>query len=169
MPDKPTDILVMPHFSGAANPYMDSRSKAAVIGLTFEHTKYDLYRALMEGATYEIMVNIECLESFGIHIKKLIATGGGAASEEWLKIKADILGRTIISLYAKEAGTCGTCMITAAAVGACKDLDEARRIFVREKNVYMPETENAEKYKKNYKAYKRIYKAACSVTEVLYE
>ena len=50
--DNPTGILVMPHFAGAATPYMDNESKAVIVGLTLEHTNADLYKAVMEGVTY---------------------------------------------------------------------------------------------------------------------
>ena len=165
VPDAPTDILILPHFSGAANPYMDSSSKAVIAGLTLEHTNYDLYKALMEGVTYEIMTNIEHLESFGINFDKLIATGGGASSPVWLQIKADILNRPVTALSAKEAGACGTCMMTAVAIGLCKSLEDARNIFVVEKKQYLPNAEKTEIYKKKYGAYKKLYKAVRPIIE----
>lgn len=165
--DEPTKILIMPHFAGAANPYMDNSSKAAIIGLTLEHTNYDLYKALMEGVTYEIMTNIEHLESFGIKFDKLIATGGGATSKKWLQIKSDILSRPITTVNAKEVGACGTCMLTAVSVGICRDLDEARNVFVKEKDVFLPNAEIAKTYKKCYNAYKDMYASVRNVVKEL--
>ncbi len=155
---KPTGILVLPHFAGAANPYMDNDSKAVMLGLTLEHKGEDIYKALMEGVTYEIMLNIDHLESFGIKPKTLYATGGGASSDVWLQIKADILNRPVTSLLAKEAGTCGTCMMCGVATGVYKDLYEARKYFVKEKKTFFPDPENAKVYNKYYNAYKNIYK-----------
>ncbi len=157
--EEPSGIIVMPHFAGAANPYMDNGSKAAILGLTLEHTDADLYKALMEGVTYEIMTNIEHLETFGITPKKLYATGGGASSDVWLQIKADILNRSITSLDAKEVGACGTCMMVGVAMGIYKNLYEAKEFFVKEKKTYTPCADNVEKYKKYYTAYKNIYRA----------
>ncbi|MBQ4526789.1 MAG: carbohydrate kinase [Clostridia bacterium] len=157
IPDSPTGILVMPHFSGAANPYMDSLSKAAMIGLTLEHKSEDLYKALMEGVTYEILTNIEHLKEFGINPEMLCATGGGAFSEVWMQIKADILSRPVASLESKEAGTAGTCMMTGVALGIYKDLYEAKEKFVKIKKIYEPNPENASLYEKLYNAYKNIY------------
>ena len=97
--DEPTGILIMPHFTGAANPYMDSGSRAAIAGLSLEHTNYDIYKALMEGVTYEILINIEHLEGFGIKPKQFFATGGGASSKKWLEIKADILNLSLIHIF----------------------------------------------------------------------
>lgn len=157
--DTPTGILVMPHFAGAANPYMDSGTRAAIIGLSFEHTGLDIYKALMEGVTYEIMLNIEHLESFGIVPKTLCATGGGATSEVWLQIKADILNRPVTSVDAKEVGTLGACMLAGCAAGIFKDLYQARDVFVRTKKTFLPNAENAAKYKALYGAYRKIYSA----------
>ncbi len=154
---KPTDILILPHFSGAANPYMDTSSKAAILGLTLEHTKYDIYKALMEGVTYEMMTNIEHLKSFGIEIDKLVATGGGALSSVWLQIKADILNRPITTITAKEAGTAGTCMLTAVASELFENLKDAGKVFVKENKTCMPKEDNAKIYQKQYNKYKKIY------------
>lgn len=157
--EDPTGIMILPHFAGAANPYMDNGSKAAMLGLTLEHTDADIYKALMEGVTYEIMTNIEHLESFGIKPEKLFATGGGAMSDVWLQIKADILNRPVTALLAKEAGTCGTCMMTGVAVGIYKDLYEAKAVFVKEKKTFTPNVEKVKIYRKIYNAYKNIYNA----------
>lgn len=157
--DNPTGLLVMPHFACAANPYMDNGSKAAILGLTLEHTDADLYKALMKGVTYEIMLNIDHLKSAGIELEKLYATGGGASSDVWLQIKADILNRPISALDAGEVGACGTCMMAGVAIGLYKDLYEAKKCFVKHKNTFMPDNKNAAKYKKLYNAYKNIYSA----------
>ena len=163
--DEPSGILVMPHFAGGANPYMDNGSKAAMIGLTLEHTYTDIYKALMEGVTYEIMLNIEHLENFGIVPQKLYATGGGSYSDVWLQIKADILNRTIISLDAPEAGTCGTCMMVGVAVGVYKDLYQAKNIFVKEKKTFIPNPDTVKKYQQYYNAFKDIYKVVRPIVE----
>ena len=155
--DEPTGILVLPHFAGAANPYMDNDSKAAMLGLTLEHKGEDIYKALMEGVTYEIMLNIDHLENFDIKPKTLYASGGGASSDVWLQIKADILNRPVTALSAKEAGTCGTCMMCGVATGVYEDLYEAKKYFVKEKKTFLPNPENAKVYNKYYNAYKKIY------------
>ena len=59
----------------------------------------------------------------------------------------------------KKAGACGTCMMTAVAVGLCSSLEEAKKIFVSEKKQYVPSCENAKIYQKKYDAYKKIYDA----------
>ena len=117
----------------------------------------------MEGVTYEMMINVTHLESFGIVPEKLYATGGGAASEVWLQIKADILNRPVTAMSAKEVGACGTCMLVGVAMGVYKDLFEAKEYFVKEKKTFVP-GENS-KYKKYFEAYKKIYGAVRPIIE----
>ena len=167
--DGPSGIMILPHFAGAANPYMDNGSKAAMVGLTLEHTAADIYKALMEGVTYEILTNIEHLLGSEIEIKKLFATGGGATSEKWLQIKADILNRPVTSLSAKEVGACGTCMMAGVAIGAFKDLHEAKKIFVKENKTFMPNPEKVKRYEKISKAYKKMYDAVRPIVKEAYE
>ncbi len=155
----PTGILVLPHFAGAANPYMDNGSRAAFLGLTLSHTASDIYKALMEGVTYEMRTNLEHLAFFGIVPEKIYATGGGATSPVWMQIKADILNRPISSLCAKEVGACGTCMLVGVGIGLYKDLDEAKAVFVKEKTTCTPNAETAKVYNKYFDSYRRVYDA----------
>ena len=75
MKDEPTGILVLPHFAGAGTPYMDTEAQGAVVGLNLCHNTSDLYRAMMEGVVYEMMLNMEHLRAAGICPKKLWAAG----------------------------------------------------------------------------------------------
>ena len=75
--DEPTGMLVLPHFAGAATPYMDTGSKGVIVGLTTDTTVSEIYRACMEGVGYEMMLNMECLEDSGLHFNMIHATGGG--------------------------------------------------------------------------------------------
>lgn len=159
IPEEPTGILVMPHFAGAATPYMDNGSKAAMIGLTLENTTEDIYKALMEGVAYELMINVENLRKFGMGFEEVYATGGGASSSAWIQIKADMLNQSITALDALEAGTCGTCMMVLVAMGAYESLEEAKKYFVKPKKTYTPNPENAKIYAEYFEKYKKIYEA----------
>ncbi len=159
MKDEPTGILVLPHFAGAATPYMDSGSKGAIVGLTVENNASDLYRAMMEGVVYEMCLNMEELKKAGIEFKMLRATGGGANSKIWMQMKADILNLPMVSLDSSEAGTTGCVMLTGIAVGIYKDLASAADSMVKELDTYYPRKEQHESYMECYKRYKELYKA----------
>lgn len=159
MNDGPTGILVLPHFAGAATPYMDTDSKGAVVGLTIEHTISDLYKAMMEGVVYEMRLNLERLKDAGIEPKKLKASGGGAASAVWMQMKADMLNIPIVSLGNVEAGAAGCAMLAGIAAGCFETFEEAAKKLVCEKAVYYPRKEVHEAYQKYYDSYEKLYEA----------
>lgn len=160
MKDGPTGILVLPHFAGAGTPYMDGGSKGAVVGLTLDHSASDLYRAMMEGVTYEMALNMERLAEAGIRPQKLRAAGGGAASAVWMQMKADMLNLPIVSLGNAEAGAAGCAMLAGVAAGVYKDLGEAARTMLKEKDTYLPRQEMHEAYQEYYEKYRRLYEAS---------
>lgn len=157
--DEPTGMLVLPHFAGAATPYMDTGSKGVIVGLTTDTTVSEIYRACMEGVGYEMMLNMECLEDSGLHFNMIHATGGGARSKVWMQMKADMLNIPITALNTVDAGTVGSAMLTGIAAGCFADLEDAASHMVEKKEVYTPRPEMHEKYKKIYKKYRKLYKA----------
>lgn len=161
--DGPTGILIMPHFAGAATPYMDNDSKAAFVGITLETTKADIYKALMEGTSYEILMNFNTMKTFTGEISEIKATGGGASSDVWLQIKADILGTDIHSLNCKEVGACGTAALAGIAVGAYSDLAKTVEKMSPTRKIFSPNVANSAAYGELYKKYKNLYNAIKSL------
>ncbi len=155
----PGDILVMPHFAGGGNPYMDPFSKAAFIGVTLETTVGDLYKAVMEGVTYEMLLNLNCLKKTGIAPDHLYATGGGASSPVWLQMKANILGVPVTSLEAPEAGAAGTVILAGLAIGAFDGFEQAVSVMVKENKTYYPDSELHKKHMEIFGRYEQIYNA----------
>ena len=154
---KPTGIFVLPHFAGAATPYMDADSVGAIVGLNLETDKYAMYQAVLEGATYEMMLNREKLESAGVGIKRLFAVGGGSRSDEFLQLKADMMGVPITRVLNAEGGINGTAMLAAVALGKYKTLQTAAKAFVRYERTFEPDLKLTAAYKELFGKYKRIY------------
>lgn len=157
--EEPSGLLVLPHFAGAATPYMDTGSKGAVLGLTTATTVADIYRGCMEGVVYEMYLNMQALKNSGIHFKKLHATGGGAHSAVWMQMKADMLNLPITALKTIDAGTVGSAMLTGIAIGLFTDLSDAAAHMVEETVTYQPRMEMHEKYEKLFARYKNVYQA----------
>lgn len=157
--ENPSNLLVLPHFAGAATPYMDTGSKGAILGLTTDTTTADIYRGCMEGVVYEMLVNVQELQGSGCDFKKLHATGGGAHSGEWMQMKADLLNVPIVALKTVDAGTVGSAMLTGIAIGVFKDLEDAAEHMVEETAEYLPREEMHEKYLKIFERYRKVYQA----------
>ena len=156
--EKPlSSILVLPHFAGAATPYMDIGSKGAVIGLTTDTSVAEIYRGCMEGVVYEMYLNMQAIKKAGITFQKLHATGGGAHSAVWMQMKADILNLPITALKTVDAGTVGSAMLTGIVIGVFKNLQDAAVHMVEETITYLPRPEMHEKYMRQFERYRRLY------------
>lgn len=153
----PTSLLILPHFSGSGTPYMNSDSKGAILGLTTETTKEEIYFALMEAATFEIKQNIALIKSQGIKVNNISATGGGAKAPVWLKIKANIYGVNIKTLSTPEGGIYGCFILLNKALKIYDSYDEIIYKFVKYKNIMKPDKSLKIDYSKVYNKYKKIY------------
>lgn len=158
-PIEPTGLLVLPHFAGAATPYMDNGAKGVILGLTASTSLKDIYRGCMEGVVYEMLVNMEYLEKTGSCFQMLHATGGGANSRVWMQMKADMMNLPITALKTVDAGTVGSAILTGVAVGCFQDMEDGAAHMVKKKEVYMPRAGMHEKYRKVYERYRRVYQA----------
>lgn len=157
--EEPTGLLILPHFAGAATPYMDIGSKGAILGLTVSTTAGELYRACMEGVAYEMRINYEALSGSGIHFSRINATGGGARSKRWMQMKADVMNLPVTALKTVDAGTVGSAMLTGIVIGVFQNLDDAASCMVHEAETYYPRQEMHEKYMKIFERYKAVYQA----------
>lgn len=159
VPPQPTGLLVLPHFAGAATPYMDPQAKAAILGLTLETDSAAVYKALMEGTAFEIRQNFAVLQQYSGRIRTVRATGGGATSAVWLQIKADVLGTDITALACKEVGAAGTAALCGVAVGAYPVLSETVARMAPVRQIFHPQAENAAIYDRQYRQYAGLYRA----------
>lgn len=154
--DCPSPLFVLPHFAGSGAPHNDPHSRGAVIGLGFETTRAHVIRGLLEGVMYEMALNRETLARAGVAIDRAIAIGGGARSDRWLTIAADILGIPILRAAQSEAACWGAARL--AGIGA--DLlswEEAGELTaVRE---FLPDAERCKYYRGRLEIYRELYSA----------
>lgn len=159
----PTDLLVVPHFAGSGTPYMNPDARGAIYGLTLGTDAPQLYRAMMEGVTYEMRYNLDCLKEAGIRVDSLCAVGGGAKSDLWLQIKADIMDVPIRRLDAAEAGTLGSIMLAGRAAGVYRSYEEAAAQLVRPLRTFEPQQPSRALYAERYEQYKRLSRALAAM------
>jgi xylulokinase len=136
---------------------MDPYAKGAVLGLTLSTEKADLIKGMLEGITYEMRLNLDCLEEAGVTIRSLRAIGGGAKSALWLRLKANIFRRPVCSLSVSEAACLGAALLAGVAVGEYGSLAEAVGRTLRVKDTYEPDPAEADQYEERYQLYREIY------------
>lgn len=160
---EPTDLFVLPHFSGAATPYMDGESRGAILGLTLDIKREDIYKALMEGANYELAVILDDLQNAGLQLRKIVANGG-AISPELLQIKADILGVPVYTVKNRQTGTLGGAILGSVVSGEYASVKESVQAMVTENKVYEPDVRRNQIYREKFEVYKQIYPSVAEIS-----
>ena len=163
LPDSPGTAMVLPHFTGSGTPSLDLESKGAIVGLTLSTTKGELIKAILEGISYEIKQNLTMLQDAGVVINEVRAIGGGAKSEKWLQLKADMFGKKVIALDISEGVCLGTAILSGTAIGKYDSIETAVEQLVTPRDVYYPREEFAQRYDEKLKAYEQIYPALRSL------
>lgn len=120
-------------------------------------------KALLEGVTFEMRLNLARLAQAGVAVRELRAIGGAAKSKTWLQLKADIFGVPVTSLDVSEAGSLGTAMLAGWATGVYGDLQEAVAGCVKTGVTYKPDAARAAAYTDVFGRYSRLYEAVKSV------
>ncbi len=159
IPDSPSTAMLLPHFTGSGTPHLDLESKGAIIGLTLSTSKGELVKAILEGISYEIKQNLTMLQDAGVEINEVRAIGGGAKSDKWLQLKADMFGKKVIALDISEGVCLGTAILAGTAIGKYSSIEEAVDLLVKPKETYYPREEIAQEYDEKLKVYEQIYPA----------
>ncbi|MBS5064720.1 MAG: hypothetical protein KHZ58_13165 [Hungatella hathewayi] len=152
-----TEVLVLPQFGSSGNPDLSMDARGTITGLTIHTKPEEIYRAILEGMAFQMYLSYGKLEKLGTEMERITATGGGAASELTLQIRADVFNRTVRSLTSDESGTMGCMLMAATAVGAYGDLQEGIRRAVKVKKEYHPNPERHSAYEKKFKRYQKLY------------
>ena len=114
-------LVFFPCLAGERTPYMDSDTRGIFIGMSYLHDHRHFARAVMEGVTFEIRNSIEILKSLGCGMSMVIASSGGAKSDEWLHIQADIYGLELSLTQTSEQTALGAAITAGIGCGVFKD------------------------------------------------
>ena len=154
---EPTGLLVLPYFAGAGTPSMDANTPAVIAGLRLGTSRGKLFRAFLEGESYEMMVNIECMRALGLEPKRFITVGGGSKSPLWMQIRADIFDLPVQLPENPEAGTLASAMLGLVGIGRFGSIPEAQQALIRYDRTFTPDPRTHARYLEHYARYKRFY------------
>jgi len=155
-PETSSDLLVVPHFGGTGTPELDPFALGTVTGFSMSSGLPEIYRAILEGLCFEMRYNRDQLDLCGISFSTLRASGGGAKSDIWLKLKADILGVPVSPLENADAGSAGGAMLAAVTTGEFDTLEQTAKVFVKAREPFVPDPQKSGYYGEKYEKYKKI-------------
>jgi xylulokinase len=124
-------LLYTPWLMGERTPVDDPRLRAGLLNLSLEHSREDIFRAFLEGVALNTRWMLEPFAQLMGRDPGAIATvGGGAQSDVWCQIMADVTGQPIRQLENPlQANAIGAACIAGVGLGAFgfADLKAMRR------------------------------------------
>lgn len=122
-------LYFLPHLLGERSPYWNPDAAGAFVGLGRHHGRAELTRAVLEGVAFNLSTCVTAFGEAGQTVERVDAIGGGAASDVWLQIFADVWGvpvrrRTIV----EEANSLGAAVTASVGLGLVDDFSVARSL-----------------------------------------
>jgi xylulokinase len=132
-------------------------SRGVFFGLTPRSSIGAMTRAIMEGVTFELRRTLEIVESAGNRINSIFTSGGGARSNLWSQIKADIYHKPVLTLVESEGGVIGSAILAGVGAGVFPDIQSGAKPFVKVDRVFEPDPSNQARYEYLYILFKELH------------
>lgn len=150
-------LFFLPYLTGERTPHADPNARGAWIGLSPRHGRGHLVRAIMEGVTYAMRDSLELIRSLGVLITEIRVSGGGAKSEFWRQMQAEVYGQPVVTINAAEGPAFGAALLAAAGAGAFRDVVEACAATIQVVSMTRPTKKAVEFYNRAYPVFGRLY------------
>lgn len=157
VPAGSNNLIFLPYLAGERAPIWDPNARGAFIGLTMNHGRREMTRAVVESVGFAIRDIITVMEEIGLHVDDVRITGGQARSDQWIQIKADITGKRFLSPVMKDAELAGDLCIALYGLGCYGNLAEAAEAAVQIERTFEPNREHRQLYDDLFSVYRESY------------
>ena len=162
-------VMFLPYLLGERAPWWNPLARASFIGMGFDTNRGDMLRAVLEGVGYNLELIHRIISKYA-PIDTMIMTGGGAKSELWSSIIADILGVPIKRpIGAEEATSFGAALIAGVGIGLYKDYTVALDMMKFRGEDIVPNEENHRFYQQKVDLFEKAYYAVQPIIDGLKE
>lgn len=128
-------LTFLPYLCGSTMPKYNPEARGVFYGITMEHTRGHFVRSVLESVACMLK---ESLDYINADCEEIRTMGGGATSPLWCKIKADMTGKTLVTLENQETACLGSAILAGSATGVFESIESAASIAVRKNKVYTP-------------------------------
>ena len=149
----------LPYLMGERTPHLDATARGGWIGLTNSHRRADLIRALIEGVSYSQKDCLDIVESLGVGVASVRASGGGAKSPFWRQILADVFNKPVVTLESQEGSALGAALLAMVGTGEYAAVPEVCAAVIRENARVEPQPAVTPTYTKGHTTYQALYPA----------
>jgi xylulokinase len=152
-------LLWTPYLMGERTPHLDPHARGALVGITAQHTRAHVIRAILEGVAFSLRDTLKIFAELGVPAESIRLGGGGARGGLWQKIQADIYGMPVDLIAADEGAAYGAGLLAGVGAGVWPSVEKACEIAVRLAKTVQPEQENISLMNRQYAEYRKLYPA----------
>lgn len=146
-------VIFLPYLNGERAPLWDAQAKGSFYGLSINHNKAHIVRAVLEGITFNLYHISQSLQLKN-KIECIYVNGGLSRSPVWLQMVADLFGAKVYISHTHHGAAWGACWVALMSLGL-KDSYEQIKTSVSYESPIEPIMENHERYKQYFLQYKR--------------
>ena len=154
-------LVFCPWMFGERSPVPDSDLRGAFVNLSLEHGREHMARAVLEGVACNLRWILEEIDATRVRRPNLRAIGGGARSDLWMQIIADVCNESVERVFEPRfAGAVGSAMLAAVAVGSVRDVPAIREL-VEVERIFTPTSDRRARqgYERSYRILRDIQPA----------
>lgn len=150
-------LIFLPYLYGERCPYPDPQARGSFIGLTNRHTESDIIRSVLEGIVFSLKDISVLMAQMGVNYNRILASGGGARSDFWRQIQADIFDCEVATTSgAAEGGALGAAFVAGLGKGVWATAQEAVSCC-QTLHVQTPHLPTTRRYDSLFKIYHLLY------------
>ncbi len=149
----------LPYLMGERTPHLDALARGGWVGLTAKHRRGELIRSLIEGVSYSQKDCLDIVESLGVPVASVRASGGGAKSPFWRQLLADVFARPVVTLASQEGSALGAALLAMVGTGEYASVPEVCGAVIREAARVEPGAENTAVYARGHRVFQSLYPA----------
>lgn len=153
-------VLFLPTLCGATAPRWNDRIRGVFAGLSLNHDRSHLARAVLEGCAFALRDIVGRLDAMGLGGPEIRVVGGGARSPLWMQIKADVTGKLVRAVLAPEPTALGAAILAGLGSGMFADAEDAvARVVELAPEPLLPQPDAVAVYDEAYRRYLALFDA----------
>jgi xylulokinase len=156
-------LLFLPYLAGERAPIWDPDARGAFIGLTLNHARPEMTRAVLESVAFAIRDVIEVMQEAGASVEDLRITGRPSRSAAWNQIKADVTGRRILVPSQPDSDLAGDVCLALFGLGEFESVAAASQSIVTMGASFEPDAGRGRIYDAMFGLYRESYRGLRSV------
>ncbi len=150
-------LLFTPYLAGERTPHADPHARGCFVGLTSKHQRGHLARAVMEGVAMSLRESLEIIKGLDVPVREMRLSGGGAKSQLWKQIFADVMDQAACTINAEQGPAYGVALLAAVGSGQFKNIEEACKATIEVVKKTPAKKPSVKTYNKLFPIYQSLY------------